>query len=549
MNPISRLYNHLKYHWKRRQADKTIASFVSQIIHEGDDPAAIYDGISYALPVLLPDSLRQRLEQTGNLEQFIKESYDKATDFQFDSPYKIDLPFQPITVNPLEEWNIATRRYILEQTHAAFHRNPDGKRGTNLVANFTIGNGFHLLTFHPDVEELLNEFIENPQNRIREYERQAANDLLVDGELILQWFHDKDTGTVVMPKRPWELEFIKTELGNYHNVLEYQFQLIKDQYDAIGGTFETDFIKIPADEILFVAINNNSYELRGRSELYPILPWMKARKDWLENRARINYWLSMVLWSIKVDTNNPSALAAVKANWATPPKPGSVAVQHSSIEVEPIQASPQASESADDGRQLLIQVAKGFGLPEYMLGDGANVNLASATRQQLPALVRFEDHQRTLLLELWEPMFKKVIQFAVDDGRLPILLPKHNGAGDEIVDKSGNLEMIPAVKAFEVSYANVVESNLLDLTSALEKQVANEFTSTRQARITLDNDPDEIEKQINEEREQVMTDIAQGKVPRPPVVRDSALDAEGGSDHEDNGSEHEDEPERVGAFS
>lgn len=533
MNPFSRLYNRLKYHWNRRLAGENIASFVSQIIHEGDDPAAIYDGISYALPVLLPDSLRQRLEQTGNLEQFIQESYDKATDFQFDSPYKIDLPFQPITVNPLEEWNISTRRYILEQTHAAFHRNPDAKRGTNLVAQFSIGNGFHLLTFHPDIEELLKEFIENPQNRIREYERQAANDLLVDGELILQWFHSSSTGeTIIMPKRPWELEYIKTELGNYRNVIEYQFQLIKDQYDALGGTFDTEFINIPEDEILFVAINNNAYELRGRPELYPILPWLKARKDWLENRARINYWLSMVLWNIKVDTNNPNTLANVKANWSQPPKPGSVAVQSSKIEVEPIQASPQASESADDGRQLLIQVAKGFGLPEYMLGDGQNANLASATRQQLPALVRFEDYQRTLLLELWTPMFKKVIQFAVDDGRLPIMVQKHDGIGNPIPD-----ELIPTVEAFEVSYGNVMESNLLDLTTALEKQVANDFTSTRQARIILDNDPDQVEKQINDERETEMIDIAQGRVPRPPEVRNDALDAD---DIED------DEPERIG---
>lgn len=65
----------------------------------------------------------------------------------------------------------------------------------------------------------------------------------------------------------------------------------------------------------------------------------------------------------------------------------------------------------------------------------------------------------------------------------------------------------------------------------------------------MDNDPDQVEKQINDEREQVMTDIEQGRIPRPPEKRSNGLDAEGGSDHEDNGSEHEDEPERTGAFS
>jgi hypothetical protein len=41
-------------------------------------------------------------------------------------------------------------------------------------------------------------------------------------------------------------------------------------------------------------------------------------------------------------------------------------------------------------RALLLIVAAGAGLPEYMLADGSNSNLASSRSQQLPASKKFE---------------------------------------------------------------------------------------------------------------------------------------------------------------
>lgn len=525
---IRQIVKQIQTAYMRWQARQDIAAVAGQIIQAGDDPAQIFDGISYALPVLLPDSLRDELAEAGTLDEFIRESYSQATAFQFDAPYKKDLPFNPPTENPLAEWDISTRRYILERCHAAYNRNPDAKVGINHIANFAIGDGFQLVTYHPDVEALLNEFIEHEDNRIREYERQVARDLLIDGEVVLRYVHDHDMGiTSIVPYRPDELESIKTDLGNYRKIVSFFFNRTIDEGTVPGSRHKTDLFELSADEILFVAINNRAYELRGRSEIFPALPWLKARKDWLENRARINYWLSVIMWSVKVNAASSQIMASVASRWSTPPSPGSIAIEHASVEVEPMQASPNAPEASDDGRQLLMQVAKSFGLPEYFLGDGENANLASATRQQLPALVKFEDYQRTLVMELWKPMFRKVIQLAVDDGRLPAMVQKHDGAGNPIAG-----ELIPTVKAFDVMYQDMMQDDILKLTQALEKQVQNGFTSVRSARSELGKDPDKIEKEIQDEREQEMNDIAQGRQPYPPMMRPDGLLPEEGEEPE-----------------
>jgi hypothetical protein len=517
---------------------QTLVGHVVQNLH---DPAKIHDYVDYALPILLPDSLRADLERSNKLSTFITESWRDAVKFQFDSPYKDDLPITPVTEDPLSEWDWSTRKYILERCHAAYNRNPDAKIGINHIANFATGEGFQLTTYHPLIEELLNDFIDDPQNRIREYERQVSKDVLIDGEAVVRYFHSPELGkTVIVPTRPWELQSIETEMGNYRNIRKYHFNFQHDEGDYPGSRHESDITSVDANDVLFVAINNRAYELRGRSELYAALPWLKARKDWLQNRARINYWLSVILFRVSVNTNNQAALAAVKARWSTPPTPGSIAVEHADVGIEAIQASPNAPEAADDGRQLLMQIAKNFGLAEYFLGDGENANLASATRQQLPALVRFEDHQRMLLMELWEPMFRKVIQHAVDDGRLPLLLEKHDGNGEPIKGVDGELEMIESIKAFDVEYADIMQEDILQLTQALEKQVSNGFTSRRQARSELERDPDQTEKEIQEERERDMLDMAQGRIPMPPTMRDEAMTGE--DEEEDPETPKEEQP-------
>ena len=539
---IKRWINRAKLAYQRYQAQRDIVAFGGKVLSAGDDPSTVFDGVQYALPMLVPYSLRKQMEANGELDTFIRESYARATNFQFDNPYKKDLPFNPVTEDPLAEWDWSTRRYILENCHGAYNRNPDAKVAINHIANFAIGKGFNLVTYHPEVEAVLKDFMHHPDNRIREYERQVAKDLLIDGEIVARYVVDEDTGNVLLvPYRPVELQHIRTALGNYRQIEEFHFNFHWDEGDYPGGRVESKIVEIPADEILFVAINNRAYELRGRPELYPALPWLKARKDWLENRARINYWLSVILWRVTVSTNNPSVIASVASRWATPPKPGSVSVEHDAVNVQPMNASPNAGEARDDGRQLLMNIAKAFGLPEYMLGDGENANLASASRQQLPAIVKFEDYQRTLIMELWKPMFKKVLSIAIDRGELPIMVQKHNGAGNPIEG-----EMIPTMEAFDVQYKDIMQEDILKLTQALEKQMQNEFISVRSARGLLGNDPDLIEKEIEEEKEQAMRDIAQGRMMRPPEMRPEALPV--GDDMGDDEDETEDEtPEMVGA--
>ena len=503
----------------------------------GEAFRGVMDNANYAPPPLLTEAQIQAKLNDGTLTEYLNEAIQYTwgkvgsgmTDFQFDSPYTTDQgPIAIPHVNPLYEWDYATRRYILECCHAAYQTNPDA-RALNHIANFAVGQGFTWTAYNPDVREFLTEFIDHPENRLREYERQAARDLLIDGEIVIEWRETAMGMPILIPKRPYDLHAIKTEMGHYRKIESFHFREVQDDGQGYMRQIKYRDYELSADKVTFAAINNHAYELRGRSELYPILPWLQVRRGWLENRARLNHWKSMILWLVSVETTNQQTIRATAARWARPPKPGSVAVESSKISVEAVQAKIDAMNAADDGRQLLLQIAKGFQLAEYFMADGQNANLASATRQQLPSLVRFEQHQFTLVHEVWRPIFERALQMQTDAGLLPADVEVYDTLGEPTGEK------VPIAESFEISYAPVIEEDLKALTEALAIQLDKGVVSKRIAIQMLGYDPDKVEADLLEEKleaEEDMPDVPDGGDSEVPDT-DTDDDTEDSEDDDD----------------
>ena len=519
----------------------------------------IHDGVDYSLPIMLPQHLDEALHKAGGTVRadYLSEAMRDTFRFQFDAPYRgaSDLPIEPTNEDPLREWNYATRRMVLSNCHAAYQRNPLANTAIQYTADFVIGPGFNLTTRNKKIEKFLKMFIENPDNAIREYERQAVIDLQVDGELMLRFF--QQTGDVVaVPLRPWECQYIKTELGFFRRIEEYQFQIYKTEGDAFIATQETRIEKIPADEILHVAINRHSYELRGRPELYRVLPWLRADKEFLENRARQNHWRNALLWLVKVANATPAMMAGVVARWSKPPTPGSVAVETDNVDLKSVSPGVGAADAMEDGRQIKLRNIMGLRLPEYMFGDGYNVNLASATAQQLPAMTKFSGFQTVMLEQLWIPLFRRVLTVAVSEDLLPEYIEEQDAEGDIVYLEPDEIEnydddecpmgkpdaqgrrakMCKTVDAFEVSYAPVGDDgNLLQMTQALALQKTQGWIDDMSAQEKLDLDPAIIAKRLRREAESKEAEMPKtpplpGQKPGMPGQQPQSTNGQGSPD-------------------
>lgn len=533
---------------------------------------AIHDGLNYDLPVIVTGDMRRGMSESA-IQEYV-ESTAATFRFQFDTPQRgaSDLPIPAVSEDPLLEWSYTTRRMVLSNCHAAYQRNPLAKRAINYVSAFTIGNGFNLTCHNKDVEKVLQDFIDSPDNCIREYERQAVKDLLVDGELVIRYYSEGGE-TVAVPQRPWELEYIRTEKGFFRRPTSYHFQRWLTEGDSPFGAHVTEMEDVPADEIQHVAINKHGYELRGRPELFGVLAWLRAYKEWLENRARQNFWRGALLWFIQVMGGTSALIGAVAARWMRPPTPGSVAVESDKVNVQALQNPVGAGDAGEDGRQIKLMVAVGVGLPEYFLADGSNSNLASTKSQQLPAMMTFGEFQRILVEQVWYPMFKRVIQNAIDANILPEEVIEQDADGDDVHEeldaddeapemdaeeafppqqpngakpqpapmpmvkppKKGPVKKLATLDAFDVEYEPIGDKEPFTLAQALSIAVDKDWISNETASTEMGFDYAIEQKKITRERARHQNDIADGLVP-PPM---------GLFPPEFAGADKDDEPEKV----
>lgn len=513
----SEVYTPLPFetHEPQIPSDEMFQTFVSQAQNIGD----ISDGLDYAMPTVLSQTMREHLEAQGQLETYLKESAAQSFRFQFDTPQRgaSDMPIAPTTEDPLREWDYSTRRMVLEQCNSVYHRNPLANTAVQYTADFVIGDGFNLQCKNYEVEEFLQEFIEHADNCIREYERQALIDLQKDGELFLRIFEEQGRVAAV-PLRAWECEGIKTEKGFFRRKEFYRFQFHQSEGDVAGNQQSTEQEDVDADEIIHVAINRSAYELRGRPDLYRILAWLRADREFLENRARQNHWRNALLWLVQVAAGgNPNALAQVSAKFRKPPEPGTVVTVTDKVNVTPLSNPVGAGDAAEDGRQIKLRNIMGMRLPEYFFADGYNANLATAKSQQLPAITKFSAYQRIMIEQLWKPLFKRVLQVAVDAGLLPEEVEECDAEGDVVLDEeTGAPKMCLTVECFDVSYSPVFEGTLAEVVNAVLQAKDGGILNLDRAIEIIGENPVIVRKNMEKDMEQELADMAQGRRPIPP---------------------------------
>ena len=474
----------------------------------------IEDGVDYRRPLMVPSDVQQQGQEA--VTRYLMES-EQLYRGPFDMPYRSaqDMPMVPITDDPLREWDYQTRKYVLTNCHAAYQRNPVAKRAVNVTRQFAVGKGHTVKTQNTKVQEIIDAFRENPENNILEYERTFLQDLIVDGELFIRFVAgkgDTEGETAIVPTPPWYVREIKTDPEFFRRIESYKLEYNNPQ------TGEPVKMEVKPEDMLHVPINNHSYELRGRPDLYAILPWLKAYKDWLEDRHRQNKWRGALLWGVKIIGAAAGVIGAKVAQYRKPPTPGSIVV-HSEKEEWSVMSNPvAANDASEDGRQFRMMAATGMDLPEFMLGDGENANLATATAQQLPSLWKFTDAQEIMKERVWTPIYKRVIQNAVAAGLLTETVTVEDADGDPILDTNGEKQTVDAIKAFSVSYYDLLASDPKTLAEALTLAVSAEWCSNETAAERMDFDWQLEKKRIANEKEQKRSEGAQGKEITPADI-------------------------------
>ncbi|WP_113676081.1 hypothetical protein [Vallitalea guaymasensis] len=334
-----------------------------------------------------------------------------------------------------KELTIEELNLIQNTAYIYFLKNPLAGQIVNLKTYFTIGAGISFSTKAEEVQKVLNKFWDDKDNKMFTKQIQMSNELEIYGELFIRFFVNEYSGdTKITLVDPSEITDIIYDPDNPTRVLYYKREYVEKRFNIETKTYEEiphegmDAELIEGDEIFHIPINNVSTGKRGISPLYRVIPWIRAYKNWLEDRLVINKAKSIFAWEEKVKSIGAKLMQQMKnktenafnniVGATKPPKTGSVLIENEGVEWSIINADVNASDAFEDGRAIKLMVCAGSNIFEHYFGDAGEANLASAKAMELPMLKEYQ-YRQELFRWIYRNIFRKVIENKVDTGELP----------------------------------------------------------------------------------------------------------------------------------
>lgn len=314
-------------------------------------------------------------------------------------------------------------------------RSPLAKQAAKLLQHYVLGQGVSLRpTNRTQVAKIVDEFWDDPTNQSTFTSHAAMSEFLdtvfVDGDVFLLLQPDTELGSVKLGTIDvLRVEDIVADPDNWRIPLWYKVRKSKAKYDFAAGVIdvatstESEVVwyrdwrndqpagrgkgpaKVEDGLVYHVAINKRGKF--GDPEMAVAADWIKAHKEFMEDRATIHKASAQVGW--KETHKGPTGVVAqqvqrlqsalsqsLAAGWESnpPAATASTAIQNEGVNLEWGGANP-GSAGADE-KLFRMMVGSGMGVMNHYFGDEGGARLATATAMELPMLKNYEHFQKMM---------------------------------------------------------------------------------------------------------------------------------------------------------
>ena len=415
----------------------------------------------------------------------------------------------------------------------AYNHDPISWRGVQLVEQFALGAGLKAKVTkstgtgkgqtHDAAQTAWDEFWKT--NKMDDRLKKIARDLSIYGEQFIRYFQQPGNpkGLLIRSLDPASIYDIVTDPEDFETVFFYhqQFQAPYQLYappgtrpaggqqaptgaTLPGATTRYIIRQIDWREIDHYRINVGNSERRGRSDLYPVLGWIKRMRDYMTSRVVQADMHSRYGYDLEVD-GNPQSLAAIKQQMFPgnkPPAPGSVFGHSSKVKLNMLGFQQAATGLSGDAtfEALVNIIAVGLGVPKEYLGVTGRATRANALVATEPASKRFQDAQeqlREILENIAERFFK---QAGFNDAEIEFTFPSI--AAEERTAKLEDLGTAEGMGWISKQTAATIAAKELDIENydfdEEQELIAKEFAPTE----TEPGDPNPVTGEPTEKPKQ-----------------------------------------------
>lgn len=389
----------------------------------------------------------------------------------------------------------------LAKTRFAWRHDPIAKHACELTADFVLGRGVSVNCQDDAVQAIVDEFMD--REAIPEKLHQWTVALSRDGDIYLRKFSLGDGRLKVRKLHAATIWEIVTDAEDPLEVFWYvqRFQTRTVLYAQNVPAAATRWIErtIPASDVLHVKINADESDVRGISDLYPALGWMKRLRDYFDAVVQKEYAAAAYQWHYKVTGGGQSDIDRIAAAAAQVPQPGSSFTTNDKVDVQAVSAdTKQAVGNGSTYEALVNHAALSCGLTKEYFGAASHMARASALIATEPAAKTFERRQDVMSAAL-EQLIDDVIAEAVRCGKLPA---------------NANLE-------FQVVFPSIIKADASARITLLKLGEAMGWISKETAANQYAEEADLDDYDFDDEMSKIQQEI--GIDPRGLIARDAGM--------------------------
>lgn len=418
--------------------------------------------------------------------------------------------------NEIKELSATDQAALRDNATQFYYRNSHARNLLRLMVKYIVGRGFSIqpVSGNALVKKWLDTFWR--VNRMELRKKEIILRAMRDGECFVRFFPDKTGMLLVRFMDPSRVAEPTTRAGVTGNASYGVETDPEDIENVLAYWYKGE--RIPAEDVYHIKLFVDSDVKRGRSYLEPMMKALAQYKQWLDYRIRLNAVRSVVGLVKKIagtpdqvrtlvgtqKTKNQTAPDGTE--YTAAPEGISVFTSNKGVEYEMMSPNLQASDAKEDGRNILLAVSAGAGLPEYMVtSDASNANYASTMVAEAPGVREFMDWQ-----DFFGECFKEICTKVVLAGMKAGEIPEKEEVEVEIKAMDPLTMVKRAVKVtarqdvqtgIEVTFPELVHRDIEKETKSYVMQVGEGWMSNRTAAVRLDLDYDYEREQIEKEEE------------------------------------------------
>lgn len=411
------------------------------------------------------------------------------------------------------------RRGVNRQARWYYYNDPIASQAVTLHNAYVFGRGASFRAADPDIQTWLEIFWQDARNRASLSRAQAQwrlnTDRQLDGEIFFALYVSTLTGRVtVRTIDPAEIGAVVTAPGDPQTPIYYKrtyrpqtFNFARGEYEfgkeiveyipdwRNAGPHPTGYVQWPpSTEIYLMHICTNPLGGRGLTHLATGLPWIKALKGFMEDRATLTLALATFAFKQKIKGNR-TALQRVIQQWGqfemgeryglggegTERRQGAQTfIENEGSTLEQLKTDSGAVNAYQDMRMFKQMAGIGAGgIFEHYLGT-PDANLAIATAMELPMLKMFEFEQ-----QLWEDVLGDILAFVVQQGvrfsralagKAQIIRDLAGGFPMWVVEPVGNVDLtvtvtLPPIVQSDVAVQSAALASIAQAESMIGQQM------------------------------------------------------------------------------